>query len=453
MSKRKKRILIIVMIFAVTFLVIGASVMVHWVNIYNFNHTEHIYKPGQNEDLKFEFAARGGVGDTWDKLIYDNEHPDGALYQALIYDATITNLTKYNITDWQWKINFSQPCYINNGWCGTFEFHQKDMTQELDLRSYNVAEICLNHVMADTELMITMNPGEYMIYKPSMLVWERPIGASDISMGKYRSVTMGFIIYFDKEIEVSLDDYEIIYYLETDFWKEGSSWWYLGALILWLAALVVFVVVEIFITIAYRRLRREEKLIRQSLDVFTTFFDAKDPYTNGHSKRVAGYAAKIAEKLKFSEYECNKVFYAALMHDCGKCYIPDSILKKPGKLTPEEFDTIRSHTTKGAEMLKDFDAVENIREGALYHHERYDGLGYPSGKKGEEIPLIARIICVADAFDAMNSSRCYRGKLSKEKIISELKENKGKQFDPHIADCMLELIDDGVIQVAPEENQ
>ena len=158
----------------------------------------------------------------------------------------------------------------------------------------------------------------------------------------------------------------------------------------------------------------------------------------------------IAEKLNFSDTELRNIYYIGLMHDCGKCYISDEILKKPAPLNKEEYEIIKNHTVKGAAMLEDFTSIEHVREGVLYHHERYDGTGYPEGLKGENIPLIARIICVADSFDAMNSRRCYRDMLSKEYILSELEKNKGKQFDPNLADIFLKLIDEGKIEFSKE---
>ena len=134
------------------------------------------------------------------------------------------------------------------------------------------------------------------------------------------------------------------------------------------------------------------------------------------------------------------------MHDCGKIGIPDAILNKPDKLTEEEYEIIKTHTIQGNRILKDFTSIEGIRDGALYHHERYDGKGYPQGLKGEEIPLIARIICVADSFDVMNSERCYQHKMTKEDILEQLEINKGAQFDPKIVDCFLAMIAAGTIE-------
>ncbi len=120
---------------------------------------------------------------------------------------------------------------------------------------------------------------------------------------------------------------------------------------------------------------------------------------------------------------------------------------KPGRLTADEFEIIKSHTVKGGEILSSFKSLEDADEGALYHHERYDGKGYPEGKAGEDIPFIARMICVADSFDAMNTNRVYRNKLSKERIIEELETNKGLQFDPKVADVMLRLINEGKVNI------
>lgn len=135
------------------------------------------------------------------------------------------------------------------------------------------------------------------------------------------------------------------------------------------------------------------------------------------------------------------------MHDCGKISVPVNILLKPGKLTDEEYEVIKSHTIYGEKMLRDFSSIEGIDLGALYHHERYDGKGYPHGLSGENIPLIARIICVADSLDAMNSNRCYRPRLTREVILEELENNKGKQFDPEVVEHLIKLIKQNIITI------
>ena len=183
-----------------------------------------------------------------------------------------------------------------------------------------------------------------------------------------------------------------------------------------------------------------EQISFATIATIASMIEAKDSYTKGHSVRVSEYSARLAKKIGWSDQEVQNLKYIALLHDIGKIGIPDSVLNKPGKLSEIEFDIIKSHTTIGADILKDIETIPGVFVGAKYHHERYDGKGYPNNLVGEEIPEIARIICIADAFDAMNSKRVYRDNLSIEKICEQLEKNKGTQFDPYLAEQFLELI-------------
>ena len=155
----------------------------------------------------------------------------------------------------------------------------------------------------------------------------------------------------------------------------------------------------------------------------------------------------IAKELGYSEEQCENLRKIAILHDIGKIGIPDSVLNKPAKLTDEEYAIMKSHVIRGAEILRNFTMIENVADGALYHHERYDGRGYANGLKGEEIPLNARIIGIADAFDAMTAYRVYRKKLDLDYVIGELKKGRGTQFDPKLVDIMLRLIENGTVDV------
>ena len=170
--------------------------------------------------------------------------------------------------------------------------------------------------------------------------------------------------------------------------------------------------------------------------------DAKDRYTNGHSVRVAEYAREIARRMNKSEEEQEKIYYAGLLHDVGKIRVPEEVINKPSKLTDEEFEQIKIHPVTGYHILKDIYDDKMVALGAKFHHERYDGKGYPNGLKGENIPEIARILGVADTYDAMASNRSYRRALPQEKIRAEIENCKGTQFDPEIADIMLQMIDE-----------
>ena len=191
--------------------------------------------------------------------------------------------------------------------------------------------------------------------------------------------------------------------------------------------------------------RNTSLMINQTISALVGAIDAKDSYTNGHSKRVADYSKLIAEKAGKSEKECEKIYHIALLHDIGKIGIPDGIINKPDKLTDKEYAVVKTHPKIGGEILSKITISPELALGAKFHHERYDGKGYPFGLEGEDIPEIARIIAVADTYDAMASKRSYRNVLPREVIRSEFKKGIGTQFDPKFAQIMLSLIDSNAI--------
>lgn len=220
-----------------------------------------------------------------------------------------------------------------------------------------------------------------------------------------------------------------------------------------LISVAVFFIVVVFCAISANKISKyqcKEKESKERLDRINTniiralayTIDAKDCYTSGHSQRVADYSLAIAKRMGKSEDEQKIIYYAGLLHDVGKIRVSEDVINKPGKLTEDEFDQIRIHPVSGYHILKDIHEDIRIAYGAKYHHERYDGKGYPNGLEGENIPEIARIIGVADAYDAMASNRSYRSALPQETVRSEIEKCKGKQFDAKIADIMLQMIDD-----------
>ena len=171
--------------------------------------------------------------------------------------------------------------------------------------------------------------------------------------------------------------------------------------------------------------------------------EAKDLYTSGHSNRVAKCSVEIAKRMGMSEDDIKELNFKALLHDIGKIGVPDAILNKPMALADDEFAIIKKHPVIGGDILKNIAIVSNLHYGALYHHERYDGKGYPKGLMGDEIPYEARIIAIADTYDAMTSDRAYRKALPRELVIAELERCKGKQFDPKITDVFIEMLRTG----------
>ncbi|MCH5269903.1 MAG: HD domain-containing protein [Lachnospiraceae bacterium] len=314
------------------------------------------------------------------------------------YDITFTNHSSKNLENWRMSLITPPSCVLDSYWSGTFNF------------------------VDDT---LTIHPLDYN---------------STIEAGK--NITFGFIMMTHVD-SFHFSECTIEFYRETKLWEHPLFW-------ILLLYLVVVLLADLVSVITYFRLRKykqreiqDQHIINQSLQTFANIIDAKDEYTKGHSLRVSLYSREIARRMGMSADDVQNVYYIALLHDIGKIGITDNILTKPGALTADERNVIKQHVTIGGEILKDFSSISNIVDGALYHHERFDGSGYAAGLKGVDIPLVARIICVADSFDAMSSARCYRKAMSMDYIEKELKENAGKQFDPAIVEYMLEMMRDG----------
>jgi putative nucleotidyltransferase with HDIG domain len=182
------------------------------------------------------------------------------------------------------------------------------------------------------------------------------------------------------------------------------------------------------------------KIYLETIRALAAAIDAKDPYTKGHSERVAQIAVLLAQELNLSDRDSENIEYTALLHDIGKIGIDDRILGKSSKLSNEEFKKIKEHPIVGAKIIEPVDFLKNSYKTIYHHHEKYNGGGYPDGLKEKDIPLCARIIAVADSYDAMGSDRPYRKKLSKEKILKEFTEQSGKQFDPQIVNALMLIL-------------
>ncbi len=236
--------------------------------------------------------------------------------------------------------------------------------------------------------------------------------------------------------------------------KEGEIYEQRGFTIYMLALLSLFIIWFTWLVVQRQLNKQQIKLnmANETVMAIANAVDAKDVRTHQHSMRVAEYSVLIAQEMgSFKWWNRNKMLSslrkAAQMHDIGKIGIPDSVLNKVGRLTDEEYREMKSHVTRGGDILKDFTLVDHVVDGTRYHHERYDGRGYPDGLKGEEIPLFGRIIAVADAFDAMTSNRVYRNHMDTDYVMKEMVRGRGKQFDPEALDAFLRLVDKGVINL------
>ncbi len=215
--------------------------------------------------------------------------------------------------------------------------------------------------------------------------------------------------------------------------------------LLLVSIIVGLTVIAIVIFILIRSNKRQTQFARLSIhtiEALAAAIDAKDKYTSGHSGRVAEYAREIGRRYGYSKSRQNELYMMGLLHDVGKIGIPDYVINKPGRLTSEEFELIKDHPKTGVSILEKTEEMPRMTIGAHWHHERYDGKGYPDGLSGKDIPEEARIIAVADAYDAMTSSRSYRGILSQAFVREEIEKGEGNQFDPEFAKIMLQMIDE-----------
>ncbi len=436
------------LIFLVTLAITIAAFVLGLVDIRLYNSKVHhesftgsrlfTADDSQAKDVSVRAVPRSS---TWTKTFdFYNEGLTEPNYQAYTYDFTVSNNTGDEVSSFSFKLVFSHEVFLASAWNGALEIHQfrdgAELTDTIpDLRDYIPSDYALETVSVDGEAFVALRPGDYLVYVPSS-----SMNAMEMPIKPREGTTPGFILYTAIDESINDSTLELEYVFHRELTREPLFWISLAALTLWLIALVIYEITSFQIRQYNERHERDNELITESIETFTGFIDAKDPYTNGHSKRVAQYTRLIAEHMGYEGEELDRIYYVALLHDCGKIGVPDHILGKPGKLTNEEYEIIKSHTVRGGEILSSFRSLEDVDEGARYHHERYDGKGYPDGKAGEDIPLVARMICVADSFDAMNTDRVYRRKLSRDIILREIEKNKGLQFDPKIADIMLELI-------------
>ncbi len=380
-------------------------------------------------------------GSTWSKAFdLNDEGLTEHNFQAYTYDFTVINHTQDEVADFSFVLTFNQDVYLSSAWNGALEIHQHTNGGEItatvpDLREFHPDDYPLKTFTVDGEPFIALHAGDYCRYIPSATM-----NAREMPIAPKEGTTPGIIMYVRIGEDISETTLELEYTFHRLLRSEPLAWIAGCCLGIWLVVLIIFAITSAQIK-KYKMLHeRDNIIINESIETFTGFIDAKDPYTNGHSKRVAQYTRLIAEEMGFEGEELDRIYYIALLHDCGKIGVPDHILGKPGRLDLDEYRIIKTHTVRGGEILSRFKSLKDAGMGALYHHERYDGGGYPEGKAGEEIPLIARMICVADSFDAMNTDRVYRKRLSRQCIVDELESGKGRQFDPKIADIMLDLI-------------
>lgn len=235
--------------------------------------------------------------------------------------------------------------------------------------------------------------------------------------------------------------------LKTSYTKQLVYNQIFYAIILAFVLFTIWYIVQYLFFKKYLKLEEEQRLLLNgSVSTLSKALEINDPYTYGHSERVSNLSIQIGKRLGYSQEKLSKLQLGCYLHDIGKVGVPKEILHKPATLTKEEFEQIKLHPTLGAEIISQINIFNELIEGVKHHHENYDGTGYPQGLKGEQIPEIARIISVADAFDAMTSDRPYRLAMKENDALKILFKNRGTQFDPMLVDVFLEIKNYATIQ-------
>ncbi len=438
-DNHKKVIRILTFILLAITAVILVLFVIHAINVKNYNEEWRVVTPDSSAtQVVVDIHPRGGSTDSWLKT----DTGLGTDLNAKIYDLVVTNNAHTYVEDWYIRIQITENCYLNNAWCGKFEVHQfdergKELSQTVDLRDFDYNDLQINYYHAGQDLLIPLTPGDYLIYHPDAGVSEEvPIkGTADMS----GSSVCGIIMY-SVSGDVDLNAYELSYRLHQSVWEGKQGSFFIAAFAL--LALSFMILGTVFlVTVRFEgRIQSQNRVLGDAFKICCGLADSRDYYSKGHSERVALYSRMIGEKMGMDKSDCDLVYNAALLHDIGNAFVSEQILRKNGKLTREEYAEVKRHTVRASEILKEATSIPKAEEAALYHHEHFDGSGYPYGKKEEEIPLIARIVAVAEAYDAMSNDRPYRQKLMREQIREELIKNRGTQFDPAIVTAFLDIM-------------
>lgn len=401
---------------------------------------------GKKVDYILLDLRRGLLGtltaNSWNYIDEENN-----LYLSCDTGASVLNLDAYDKNNRSYRMQLKSV--IVNGKCYLV---QKDIPFVIPENSDSIEIVpeIINYSINNPYISLYM---EGIDEHPNIMTQNELASViySNIAAGKY---TFHISLLDSKGLNVIEENtYEIEkqYHIYDNWWFKVYAFFVMIMAIAWLTWYVTATIQNLRFEKQEKELSHVREQIRMSNETILSIanaVEARDKQTGRHSLRVAVYSMLIAAELGFDADELENIRQIGLLHDIGKIGVPDSILSKPKKLTEEEYNIMKTHVDIGGEILKDFTHIKNVADGAKYHHERYDGKGYNTGLKGEEIPLTARIIGLADAFDAMTSNRVYRKAISMDHVIDELKKGKGTQFDPSLVDILLGLIGSGRIDVS-----
>ena len=388
-----------------------------------------------NNELPFEYIAvdkTSGLTVSINANAWNLITGDGSLYFCCTnginkynFESTITpfipfaGLIKINIDDVEYT-DFSKKIIIVR--------NANRLTFELSYLSFGLLDEGTLHYMLSGQ-----DSRDHTLLKTDNL---------DVSYTNLKGGDYTLIVWTENSSGKTGNRIEIQIQKELKFFEHPVVWVIIAVLSVLLISLLIIAIVR-YKTRKHKEKQREYRtIISQALSAISNTIDAKDTYTSGHSVRVAAYSVEIARRLGTAKTFIENLYYVGLLHDVGKIGIPNRLINKTEKLTDEEYNTMKQHTSIGLDILKDITTIKNLTAGAAEHHEHWNGKGYYKGLAGEDISLEARIIAAADTYDAMSSTRSYRAGLPKDIIVTEFKRCKGSQLDPEIAEVVINMIEE-----------
>lgn len=393
-------------------------------------------------DIQFSIGKRQLNGDSWTSYVpaIASARPGKGNLTGRVYIGAVKNLNRRSIKDWNLEMVITKSCYLNNAWNGLVEIYkggsEKPAQPLINLKNAKESDFSIQVIKNLNNILIPLVPGDKIVFYPNIEKFI-PGKVKDVN-----SVSIGFVFYTeDADSVMKFDSWKVNYRFEKDLLYRPFFYVFVLLYITWFCLVISRIRLQSIKLAKERDSEHDRLVVEQVIKAFTKFIDAKDIYTGGHSERVAKYSYMLAKEMGKTDEEAQNAYYCGLFHDCGKIAIPDEIIRKPEKLTDEEYRIMQGHTTTGYNLLKELTLIPDACLAALYHHERMDGTGYPKGLKGNEIPEVVRIISVADVFDCMSQDRCYRKAFPLEKIMEEFKNNSGKQFDPSVVNAFLSLVE------------
>lgn len=424
---------------------IGLFSSAFYLKSYNVSWQSTPFEQMESEKgVSASLFQRSGNGASWTKRPQTGEGY-GREYKGMTIDAEIVNHGKFTIDDWVLRVDATEDYYINNAWNGTIEIHQfrngVESVQTLDLSQTAYSDLTLQAMELEGDLLIEQMEGDYFIYHPSSIeVNLLPDGSVLIGFNIYRSGTF----YFAPEFTSG----ELMYKRHANL-TDLIAWNLFVILLIGWIILVINVLVMIYHDIKGDRDRERDVLMMDDImGICGRCIEAKEMQLGISSKDRAYTAVAIAKKLGMGDEDARLLFYSTLLHNCGNLTLPDSLLTKDdSELTYDEKNLITTHTEEGYNMLKDVSSIPLAKDAAKYHHERWDGKGYPEGLKEDEIPKIARIVAIANTFEDVKSNAKKNGEISHVDFITAFTVKSGKELDPSMCKVVIDMIKNNEISV------